>query len=127
MGTKDMVVLTADKGQLFAIRTLLDRHRDLGTRSFTFDCYAHPRHDSGILREAHNFLRVFHRDFSYALVVCDLDGCGQERLGREGVERKINENLAVNGWQNRCEAVAIEPELECWVWDASLRIARLLK
>jgi hypothetical protein len=58
--------------------------------------------------------------------VFDLEGCGQEKLGRERVERRIRDNLAVNGWDDRCEAVAMEPELESWVWDDSLRISTLL-
>ena len=57
----------------------------------------------------------------------DLEGCGLEKLGREGVERKVQENLTVNGWENRCAVVAIEPELESWVWDGSLRVASVLK
>jgi hypothetical protein len=43
------------------------------------------------------------------------------------VERKIQANLAVNSWEDRCAAVAIEPELESWVWDDLLRIAKVLK
>lgn len=88
---------------------------------------SHPKHDPGVLVYAHDFLRPFLKSFKYALVVLDLEGCGQEDLGRERVERKIRDNLAVNGWEERCEVVAIEPELESWVWDDSLRIARLLK
>ena len=42
------------------------------------------------------------------------------------MERRIRGNLAVNGWDGRCEAVAMEPELESWVWDDSLRIGTLL-
>ena len=56
----------------------------------------------------------------------DLEGCGQERLGRERVERRIRENLTANGWEDRCEAVAIEPELKSWVWGESLHVASML-
>jgi hypothetical protein len=124
--TKDLVVLTADKDAHLGIQTLLDRHGDLGFRPLTFECWPHPKHDSGVLVGAHHFLRSFLRQAEYALVVFDLEGCGQEKLGREGAERKVHENLTANGWEDRCEVVAIEPELECWVWDDSLRVSRIL-
>src|ERR1022692_954491 len=76
---------------------------------------------------AHHFLRPFLRYFECALVVFDLEGCGQEMLGKERVEQRVCENLTVNGWEGRCEVVVIEPELESWVWDESLRIAKVLK
>jgi hypothetical protein len=124
---KDLFVLTADKDAHLGIGALLDRQGDLGTRPFTFECVAHPKHDSGVLIGAHHFLRPFLRYFEHAVVVFDLEGCGQEKLGRERVERRIRDNLAVNGWEDRCEVVAIEPELESWVWDDSFRITAVLK
>jgi hypothetical protein len=124
---KDLVVLTADKDANLGIGALLNRQVELGTRPFTFECVAHPKHDSGVFMSAHHFLRPFLRYFEYALVVLDLEGCGQEKLGRERVERRIRENLSVNGWDDRCKVVAIEPEPESWVWDDSLRITTVLK
>lgn len=120
---KDLLVLTADKDANLGIGALLNRQVDLGIRSITFECRSHPKHDSGVLIGAHDFLRPFLRYFEYALVVFDLEGCGREGLGRAGVERKIHENLTANGWQGRCEVVAINPELESWVWDETLRVA----
>lgn len=123
---KDLLVLTADKDANLGIGALLNRQVDLGIRSITFECRSHPKHDSGVLIGAHDFLRPFLRYFEYALVVFDLEGCGREGLGRAGVERKIHENLTANGWQGRCEVVAINPELESWVWDETLRVAPAL-
>jgi len=125
---KDLVVLTADKDAHLGIGALLNRQGDLGTRQFTFECVAHPQHDGGVRARAHYFLRPFLRYHEYALVVFDFEGCGQEeRLGREDLERRVRDNLAINGWADRCEVVAIEPELESWLWDDSLRVAAAFK
>jgi hypothetical protein len=78
---KDLVVLTADKDAHLGISALLNRQADLGTRPIALECIAHPKHDSGVLMTAHHFLRPFLRYFEYALVVFDLEGCGQEKLG----------------------------------------------
>jgi len=124
---KDLVVLTADKDAHLGISALLKRQGDLGIRPIAFECVAHPKHDSGVLISAHHFRRPFQRYFEYALAVFDLEGCGQERLGREGVELRVHENLTVNGWEGRCAVVAIEPELESWIWEDSLRVASVLR
>jgi hypothetical protein len=34
---------------------------------------------------------------------------------REDLEHQVERLLTENGWQNRCAAIAIEPELENWV------------
>jgi len=124
--TKDLVVLTADKDAKLGIETLLCRADALRIRPVTFECYAHPQHDGGVVVRGHEFLRPFIRSFSHALALFDLEGCGQESLSREAVEVKVHANLTVNGWQGRCAAIAIAPELEQWVWDGTLQIARML-
>jgi hypothetical protein len=123
---KDLVVLTADKDALLGIGALLQPTR-LGIREITFECRAHPKHDSGVIQSAHDFLRPFLRYYEYAVVVFDLEGCGRENRGRTRVEQEMETQLAANGWEGRCAAVVIEPELEAWLWDASLRVGRLLK
>ena len=44
----------------------------------------------------------------------DRDGCGSGGQ-RQDLENQVEELLARNGWQDRCGAIAIDPELENWV------------
>jgi hypothetical protein len=123
---KDLIVLTADKDARLGITQLLHRSPEIDVRKISFECLAHPKHDPGVYGGAHEFLRPFLRDYEYALVVLDLEGCGQEARGRVAVEQMIEHRLMANGWKERCAAVVIAPELECWVWDANLEVSRIL-
>jgi hypothetical protein len=118
---KDLVVLTADKDAHLGIAALMNRQGDLGVRPIAFECVAHPKHDSGVLVSAHHFLRPFLRYFDYSLVVFDLEGCGQEDLGREGVERRIKENLAVKSTAGSIGARSLQLSLS---WNAGFGMSR---
>jgi hypothetical protein len=122
---KPLIILTADKDAQFAIRELVRRHADLGIRSVEVDIYAHPQHDGGVFKRAHEFLRAFLK-WQRALVVLDHDGSGHEEEPREAVEEAIEQRLASNGWADRSRAVVIHPELESWVWDGSYQVNRVL-
>jgi hypothetical protein len=123
---KPLVVLTADKDAHFAVRELLRRPADFGIRPTDFDIFAHPHHDNGVVRKAHDFLRPFLK-WRHALVIFDHEGCGREADGTETVQRDLEERMAANGWAGRCRAIAIAPELEAWVWDACRQANRLLR
>jgi hypothetical protein len=84
--------------------------------------FHHPKNDPGVYRQAHEFLRPFLREAARALVLFDRDGCGNAR-SREQLELDVETVLARNGWRERCAAVAIEPELENWVWSKSPHVA----
>lgn len=51
---------------------------------------------------------------------------GAEQRTVRGVEREIGDNLCRNGWDGRCAAIAIEPELENWIWTPSPHTAKAL-
>jgi hypothetical protein len=93
---KPLIILTADKDAQFAIRELLHRHADLGIRSIEVDVVAHPHHDGGVFKRAHDFLRPFLK-WQRALVVLDHDGSGREDEPREMVEEAIEQRLTSNG------------------------------
>lgn len=42
---------------------------------------------------------------------------------REGIVARLSRN----GWQNRCGAVVIDPELEVWLWQDSPHVEQALK
>jgi hypothetical protein len=121
---KPLVILTADKDAQFAIQELIRRPAALGIRPNDFDCFPHPGHDSGLYKRGHEFLRAFLK-WDYALVVFDREGCGHDDKPRELLESAVENRLAANGWENRCRAVVMDPELESWVWDRSCQVNRL--
>ncbi|HUA59000.1 MAG TPA: hypothetical protein VML19_09620 [Verrucomicrobiae bacterium] len=125
----DLIVVAADKDAQFALAELLGRHRDLKIRPITFDVKEYYYGDPGVFKSAQEFLRDLKAidHYRYAIAIFDLDGSGQEKHGREFVEAKVEERLAANGWENRCAAIVIVPELESWLWDASLQVSKLLK
>jgi len=123
---KDLVVLTADKDAEFAVRGILSRHKALGIRSVSADFFRHPEHDSGVLCRAYTFLQPFVSTHAHALVVMDREGCGQEQLGREILESRIEEALQGAGWTDRMAAIVPDPELEIWVWSDSPHVDAVL-
>lgn len=122
----DLLILASDKNTQFALDGLLSRPKDLGIRPITKKILVHDRRDPGILREAHYFMRPYVKNARYCLAILDREGCGREKLSREEIEREIEHKMAKNGWQGRCAAIAIDPELETWVWTPANCVARVL-
>lgn len=123
---RDLVVLTADKDAEFAVRGILSRYQSLGIRPVQADFYRHPEKDPGVLLHAHTFLQPFATTHAHALVIMDLEGCGQESTGRASLEKRIEMNLGARGWEGRAVAVIPDPELEIWVWSGSPNVERVL-
>jgi hypothetical protein len=118
-GAKDLAVLVADKNIEFAIKGLLGQRSRLGIRPITREIYRHPQQDSGCYRRCEELLRPFIKSFRYAIVIFDREGCGGGNQSREEIEVVVESRLTKNGWQNRAAVIAIEPELESWVWSNS--------
>ena len=118
-GSKDLVVLIADKNIEGALRGLLSRPQALGLREISCDLYVHPERDHGCLLRGHDFLKPFSHRYGHALVIFDREGCGREKEGRTALERQVEDRLSSSGWANRAAAVVIDPELEIWVWNDS--------
>lgn len=124
---RDLVCLVADKNIEQALRALLTtRPQSLGIRDVSFEIYVHPESDPACSRRAHDFLRPFVNRFSYALVVFDREGSGQEHFSREALEENLEVLLSGSGWTERAAVVAIDPELEAWVWSRSPNVATAL-
>lgn len=125
-GPADLVVLTADKDQEHAVRGLVTRSAALGIRKIAFHVVVHPQKDPGCLTDSAEVLRLFIRTHDKALVVFDRKGCGRDATPREDLERLVEGRMAANGWAKRAAAVAIDPELEAWVWSDSSEIDDVL-
>ena len=124
---KDLFILAADQNMSFFLRAVTDRFPHvLGTRPLTMDIVRHPERDPGCFRSSQDFLRPFLDTHGHCLVVLDRQGCGQEHMDREAIEQAIEDRLAQNGWRDRAAAVAIDPELENWMWVKSPHLARAL-
>jgi hypothetical protein len=120
---KKLVVLVADLDAENALRGVLQRWRSMGIRQLQedhdFEIRRHPQRDPGCRCSAKDFLEAFVRTHGHALIVFDHDGCGQEDQTAVEIEDNVERQMSDAGWQGRCAAVVIEPELEAWVWSDS--------
>jgi hypothetical protein len=122
----DLVVLVADGDMEFAIRGLLRRPQALPIRSLRVEIHRHLQRDPGCFLTAHDFLRPFASRSAHGLVLFDKQGCGREETSRESLEVVVENRLSAAGWGERAAAVALDPELEIWVWSDSPQVDRCL-
>lgn len=123
---KDLVCLVADKNMEQTLLGLLNRPEALGIRAPTFDLFVHEERDPGCCRHGAEFLRAFSTRYRHALLLFDHEGCGQEDSSSETLERRLESELRRNGWDDRARVIAIEPELEVWVWSDSPEVDAIL-
>jgi len=122
----DLLVLVPDKNFEYGISGLLQRDRDLNIRPITTKILRHPEHDSGIVSNSIELLRPYLRDNQYVMIFFDWEGCGKENQSVDIIRNELKTLLQRNGWQNRCEVIIINPELEQWVWLCSDEMARII-
>jgi hypothetical protein len=123
---EDLIVLLADKDAEFSMRGILSNPLGLRIRDIRFKLIVDRQgKDPGVFRRCHDLLRSSLRLYHHALVVFDRDGCGSQ-ANREVLESETEKRLAQNGWQDRCAAVVIDPELEAWVWSESPHVGAVL-
>ncbi len=126
---KDLLILVADLDTENVLLGFLPRlERVCGTRPFTFDIQRHINRDPGCANESADFLRSFSGQYRHAMVVFDQEGSGQERRSRTDLEAAVERSLEANGWAAGTVAVvAIDPEIENWMWVNSPHISAALK
>ncbi len=123
---KDLYVLVADQDMVETLEALLGRPKSLRIRNIQHVVERHIKRDAGCRSDASRRLRPHLQQYCKALVVLDKHGCGRENTPREDIQREIEQDLAVNGWNDRAKAVVIDPELETWVWSGSPHVASVL-
>lgn len=119
--SKDLVALVADVQQEKTLETLLrERRQSLRMRAITFDIFRHPRKDAGVYHEAADFLAPYRPpQYDHALVMLDCAWDGAPGSATH-LRQAIGQGLQARGWQvGAYEVIAIEPELEVWVWATS--------
>lgn len=113
---KDLVILVADIQQDKTVQTLLDERRSaLGVESVTFDIFRHSGHDPGVYRQAGAFLAALAHQYRYGLVFLDVAWEGSPDNAVE-IEQTIQPDLDRHGWRGRSAVIALDPELEVWIW-----------
>ncbi|MCP4656981.1 MAG: hypothetical protein GY856_16340 [bacterium] len=122
----DLVCLVADNSMRHAVLALLGRHQSLNIRLTKHQILVHPEHDPGCLRRSQDFLRPFVNRAAYALILFDREGCGQESSSREKLESDLERRLSEAGWGDRSAVIAIDPELETWIWSDSPHVDAVL-
>ncbi len=124
----DLIVLTADNDMEWTMRTLLEKRTPaLGIRQVKFTIQRHQRRDNGVFHEAPEFMRLYHHRAHYALILLDREGSGQEYLSAIEIENAIEQRVQQVGWPaERVAAIALDPELEIWVWSRSAHVPRVL-
>lgn len=120
------MVLVADKDMEQTVKALLSRRQALNIKQITFDIHIHPQRDPGCFSRGEEFLRPFHNLYKYGLIIFDREGCGRENLSREDIEEDIENRLSSSGWGDRALGIAIDPELEIWVWSDSPEVDQVL-
>ncbi len=123
---KELIVLVADLDAENSLRGILGRCKALNIRPLApgvdYDILRHPQRDSGCRSNSEYFLESYVNTHHRALVLFDHDGCGWENRDATEIENSIEERLAKAGWDQRCAAIVIVPELEAWVWSHSLHV-----
>lgn len=109
-------MLVADVAIRQAILGLLEVPKRVGMRPISYEIDVHPDRDPGCRTSSAAMLRQRLRRFRKALVVLDRHGSGREAASRLEIQGEIELDLARNGWKERSKAIAIDPELESWLW-----------
>lgn len=130
--TRELIILVADGTMAAVLRAFFERqfHHGLACAPFEFDSINDIFHDplntdGGVHRRCHDILRPYLNTHRRALVVLDQQ-FGAE-LSAEKVRADIEQRLNVNGWDGRCAAVVIDPELEVLLWQDNPLLERALR
>lgn len=132
MSKRDLFVVVADLDAENAVKILLtERQESLGI-ALNFSPFSPPNgdllrysgRDSGCYGDAVDLLRPPQKTHRHAIVCFDRHGSGVDDKSREEIEAEVEKRLHTNGWTvGDVAAIAIDPELEAWVWADSLEVA----
>lgn len=129
-------MLVADSNMAAAFSGYFNRerwHLSLGCAPFDFNpeiggdlIVDEGGNDPGVYNKGHELLRPYQRSHRRALVVLDCEWGGSP--GKAAIEQHITVNLINSGWQeDAVKVIAIEPELEIWLWQDKPQVAKALR
>lgn len=82
--------------------------------------------DPGVYTKGHELLRPYQSSHHRALVVLDCEWEGSP--GKADIVAHITARLVASGWsQDAVKVIAIEPELENWLWQDKPHVAEVLR
>ncbi len=130
---RELVILTADGTMNAVVAAFFSRanwHTTLGCAEFGIwpeqDIFNEPgKTDGTVHKRAHQILRPYLNTHRRALVLLDWQFGGE--YPAEQVHDEILTNLRRCGWDDRCEVVVIDPELEVWLWQDKPQIAQAVR
>ena len=136
MAKRPCVILVADSNMAAAFRGYFSRDRwdlSLGCAQFEINTEIgsdlivdEGGNDPGVFTKGHELLRPFQRSHERALVVLDCEWDGSP--GRTVIVERITERLVESGWAaDAVKVIAIEPELENWLWQDKPQVAEALR
>lgn len=123
---QDLIILVADADMKAALTALIHRQQQRTQRTIKFDIYSHPNRDNGVYSQSREFLLSFAPQYRFALIVFDRHGCGADIQSRKEIEETVEGRFDGTSWAGRVAAIAIDPELEAWVWSDSPHVAEEL-
>ena len=136
MNKRPCVILVADSNMAAAFRGFFGRelwHLSLDCSPFDFNpeigadlIVDEGGNDPGVYTKGHELLRPFQRSHARALVVLDCEWDGSP--GKADIEAGITQRLIESGWaEDAVKVIAIDPELENWLWQDKPQVAEVLR
>ncbi len=120
---QDLVILVPCQDIEMAVKGLLTRQESMRIRGVQAHFIRAPGHDPACYSKCGELLRPYHRRYRHALTIFDREGSGGDQMPRAELERDAREKLIHAGWEDRAEAIAIDPEVEVWVFSDSPHLA----
>ncbi len=130
------VILVADSNMAATFRGFFKRnkwHLSLGCAQFEFNpdigadlIVDEGGNDPGVYTKGHELLRPFQHSHHRALVVLDCEWDGSP--GRISIINDVTARLVTSGWsEHAVKVIAIDPELENWLWQDKPQVAEILR
>ena len=130
---RDCFFLVADKNMEGCFLGFLNRtsfHQSLGCAHFTFDpnedlTVAALHKDPGLYTRGHDLLLPYKNTHCHAIVVLDAEWDGSP--GPQTICQDMTEKIRRTGWpEDLFRVIVIDPELENWIWQKNIHVARVL-
>ncbi len=130
---RDCMFFVADLNMLEAFKGFLCRdqfHQSIGCGTFAFDPAQDIRHAGGVYDNLHTQAGELVQGFqtTHKRIVVAQDCAFEGTPGQARIEANLGNQLAAVGWtRGEFFALAIEPELEQWLWQDSAHVEKALK